>query len=174
MKKVYFLILILFFFSCHQAFALDNSMRLTAMYPSTKQNLDITAVELSYLHSDSRLFQNFDLKWYPVLSIGSIDAEQETSLSLGAALGLSYNLIPKLKLFTEGGMLWLENYEFGTRGVAYKDYGGHFQYQAKVGLDYSIRKEWYFGYSYNHMSNGEMYNINPALDTHSLYVVYEF
>jgi hypothetical protein len=154
--------------------ALDSKMRITTAQPTTKQNLDISEFTISYLHQSHLVHHDYDLRWYPAFNLSFIDVANENTVSLGGALGFAYPLTSSLNFFTEGGFQWLEQYQFGVPGVAYKNYGGHWQYQGRAGLSYQLQKRWELGYAYAHMSNGEMYQINPALNAHSLYMSYQF
>lgn len=174
MKKLLSLFLILFSFTCFQVTAIESRLRLAAAQPTNKQNLDISTLELSYLIDGGTFHDNFDLQWHVAFNLGNLAVENVNIMMLGGALGLSYPIINKLDIFFEGGVTWLDQHEFGQVGIAYKDYGGPWQYQAKLGVDYNIRKSWNFGYAYLHMSNGDRYHINPSLDAHSLYVSYQF
>jgi len=174
MKNILSAFVILIILSCFQAIAVEGRLRLSSAQPTNKQNLDISTIILSYLSSGRTLHDNLELQWYSAVNLGYLSVEDEGILMLGAALGLSYPINSDFHLFSEGGFTWLDQYKFGQVGVAYKDYGGQWQFQAKVGLDYNIYKSWKFGYAYSHMSNGDRYDINPSLDTHSLYVVYQF
>ncbi len=71
-------------------------------------------------------------------------------------------------------MIWLADHEFGHRGNGFKDYGGPFQFVTGIGLGYAITKNWLIGYQYEHMSNANMYEQNPGLDTHTLHIEYRF
>ena len=162
------------FIMTFDAIALDSKLRVTTAQPTTTQNLDISELTLSYLHSSKAVFNNFRLYWYPAISLSSLNVNNEKSYTAEATIGVNYPLLTKFNFFTEGGLRWLQQYQFGQRGEALKNYGGHWQYIAKVGLGYKIQRRWSFGYAYEHMSNGNRYTINPALNVHSLYVSYQF
>jgi len=174
MKYINILISFLFLGSNFNAIALDSQMRLISAKPTTTQNLEISELEISYLHQAKQFTDDFELSWYPVINISSLSVAEESALTLGGALGISYPITSTVNVFTEGGMRWLSKFEFGQRGRAFKDYGGQWQYQTKMGLSYQLQDKFEFGYAYLHMSNGHRYRINPALDSHALYLTYQF
>lgn len=71
-------------------------------------------------------------------------------------------------------VLWLSKHEFGHKGNGFKDYGGPIQFSTGLGVGYTFYKNWLIGYQYEHMSNGHMYDSNPALDSHTLHIEYRF
>jgi hypothetical protein len=154
--------------------AIESRMRLATSQPVVKQNLPVSELELSYLPQSKSLFSSKILQWYPAYNLGSLIVADDTVLSAGASLGLALGVTDDVYLFAEGGGVWLSEYQFGERGVAYKDYGGPLQFKTRLGLDYHVNKHWSLGYAYLHMSNGERYATNPALNAHSLHLVYEF
>lgn len=71
-------------------------------------------------------------------------------------------------------MHWQDDYQFGEKGVAFKDYGGPWQFVGKLGASYQLSSLWQFGYAYVHMSNGNLYDKNPSFNGHSLFAKYQF
>ena len=154
--------------------AIESRMRLATSQPAVKQNLPVSELELSYLPKSKSLFNVQNLQWYPSYNLGSLNVADDSVLMAGASLGLAVGVTNSLYFFAEGGGVWLSEYQFGERGVAYKNYGGPLQFKTRLGIDYYINKDWSMGYAYLHMSNGERYEVNPALDAHSVHLIYEF
>lgn len=73
-----------------------------------------------------------------------------------------------------GEVVWLDQHEFGKRGNGFKDYGGPFQFVLGIGIGYHLTPQWLIGYQYEHMSNANMYDQNPALDSYTLHIQYRF
>lgn len=151
-----------------QVNALDNQLKLSTGYPTQTQNLDLHRMELSYQRNLilPMLPANWSLS--PVFSLGQIMTSAGDATSLGIGSALKYHLNSQFSVFSEGGSYWLSQYSFGERGVAYKNYGGPFQFYYKFGAEFQWDRSWHLGYAYQHMSNGKMYEENPALNTHTL------
>ncbi|WP_076414336.1 acyloxyacyl hydrolase [Shewanella sp. UCD-KL12] len=172
-KSTFLGIIALLLFSHASANAASN-IRCLYSTPTTKQNIDIEIAECSYLHKFSFGESVPSLSWYPVFNLGTQITDNDNGLMLGAGGGFGWQAIFDIEIFIEGGMYWLEEYEYGIQGLAYKDYGGPWQYFGKLGAGYHFTDHWSMGYAYLHVSNGGEYDINPSFDGHSVYLQYQF
>ncbi|MCL1142334.1 acyloxyacyl hydrolase [Shewanella gaetbuli] len=165
--------ILVFAFYTHDVKA-SSGIRCLGSEPNEELNVDVKVYECSYFYSFN--FQNLveSVKFYPITNVGMLATPEDSSLMLGLGGGADWEILPKVNLLAEGGVYWLEDHDFGVRGVAYKDYGGPWQFFAKAGASYSIAKNWDLGYAYLHISNGGRYYVNPSYDGHSLFVNYAF
>ncbi|TKB46098.1 acyloxyacyl hydrolase [Thalassotalea mangrovi] len=176
MPKFLFLsrLLCLYFLSTFACKALEPNLSLSYAYPSSAQNIDIEKVELSYLFKEKSLTQRWPIYHYPVVNLGQLHTSDGRGEMLGGGLGLATYLTDKFKFNVEGGMYWLSDYQFGEPGVAYKDYGGPMQFYYKGSMGYNIWPNTLLGLSYQHISNGNRYDSNPALNTYQVYFSFAF
>lgn len=156
------------------AMATGSNVRCLGSAPTSKQNVDINIFECSYIHHFSFNDSSSNTYWYPVFNIGALITPNDSGLLVGGGGGLAWRFIDEVSIFLEGGMYWAEDYEYGTKGVAYKDYGGPWQYFGKLGLSYHLNERWSFGYAYLHISNAKQYEHNPAFNGHSVFVNVQF
>lgn len=167
-------VLYLFFASSFSVNAVDHKVSVAVGYPTTDQNIDMQRYEVSYFFDDNPVKHIAPLYWYPVVNAGELQTSEGDSSLLGGGLGLSYYFSDEFKFSSEGGMYWLSQYEFGEEGVAYKDYGGPYQFYYKLGPSYAFDRNTIVGVAYHHISNGDRYAPNPALNTYQMYFVYNF
>jgi hypothetical protein len=160
----------------HSSFALQNENQLRCLYSqaATRQNIDIKVTECSYLFPFDlgKLTDSFTL--YPLLSLGAVMSARDYGVLLGGGLGMNYSFFKNVDLYFEGGSSWLTDVEYGKRGEALKDYGGHVMFFAKLGLQYNFVTNWAIGYFFLHLSNGNIYQVNPGFDGHSISISYHF
>ncbi|NMP14975.1 acyloxyacyl hydrolase [Thalassotalea sp. Y01] len=152
----------------------EHQVAVSYGYPTTDQNLDIQKVEVSYLFPELPALKREPLYWYPVVNAGQIQTSEGDSEILGGGLGLSWYMSNEFKVAVEGGMYWYSDYEFGEQGVAYKDYGGPIQFYYRLGPVYSFDKDTRAGFAFQHISNANRYDSNPAFDSYQLYFAYDF
>ena len=152
----------------------DNAFRCSASKPTSKQNINVNVVDCSYLHQFSLDLISDSLFVYPIINIGQVITDDDKGTFFGGGLGSEIYAFDSISFFIEGGMHWQDDYQFGEVGVAFKDYGGPWQYFGKLGSSYQISSQWRLGYAYVHMSNGDRYNTNPSFDGHSLFASYNF
>lgn len=153
---------------------IENQFRCLYSQPTTKQNVDINVAECSYLHIFEAGQITDSLQLYPVLSLGGIFAENDDGLLIGGGLGLNYEFYKNFGLFFEGGTYWLSDFEYGKQGEALKNYGGNWVAFAKLGVQYNFSTNWMIGYSFIHLSNGNIYDVNPAFNGNSILLGYRF
>ncbi|NRD72384.1 acyloxyacyl hydrolase [Shewanella sp. VB17] len=152
----------------------DNAFRCSASKPTSEQNINVNILDCSYLHQFTLETFNHSLFIYPIANIGQIITDDDRGNFLGGGLGFGYYFTDHINFFVEGGTQWHDDYQFGEKGVAYKDYGGPWQFFGKIGSSYQISSKWQFGYAYVHMSNGNRYSVNPSFNGHSLFASYQF
>lgn len=152
----------------------DNAFRCSVSKPTSKQNINVNIVDCSYLHQFSLDFINDSLFVYPIINIGQVITDDDKGTFFGGGLGSEIFISDKINVFVEGGMHWQDDYQFGEVGVAFKDYGGPWQFVGKLGSSYQVSSQWQLGYAYVHMSNGKRYDINPSFNGHSLFASYNF
>jgi hypothetical protein len=164
------------FISSQFSFAseVENQLRCLYSEPTTKQNVDINVAECSYLpiFEAGQMTDSFQL--YPVLSLGSIFAKNDDGLLIGGGLGLNYEFYQNFDLYFEGGTYWLSDFEYGKKGAALKNYGGNWIAFAKLGVQYNFSTNWTVGYAFIHLSNGNIYDVNPAFNGNSITLGYRF
>jgi hypothetical protein len=158
------------------SFALQDENQFRCLYSqaTTRQNVDIKVAECSYLHTFAVGKITDSFKLYPVLSLGSVMSGRDYGVLLGGGLGMNYRFYENFDLYFEGGSSWLSDVEYGKRGEALKDYGGHVMFFAKLGLQYKFLTNWSVGYSFLHLSNGNRYKVNPAFNGNSISIAYHF
>ena len=67
-------------FVCFQVTAIESRLRLAAAQQTTKQNLDISTLELSYLIDGVKFHDNFDLQWHIAFNLGKLAIDADISL----------------------------------------------------------------------------------------------
>lgn len=105
--------------------------------------------------------------------LGVLDVNNENALRAGGEAIVACQLSPRWQMELPLGMIWLSDYQFGQTGQR-KDYGGPWQFVAALGLSYAISAEWSLGYEFSHMSNWNLYDSNPTLNSHNLLIAYHF
>lgn len=154
------------------AMANDDIVALQLGKPAENEKLDIHTVDVKYHHMFGRWgHSGCQLGLGARGGMLSVDGGNTTRLGVGArAECLWGNWVVWIPL----EVLWLADHEFGHRGNGFKDYGGPFQFSSGLGLGYALSTHWLVGYQYEHMSNANMYDQNPGLDSHSLHIEYRF
>ncbi|MDN3651803.1 acyloxyacyl hydrolase [Thalassotalea ponticola] len=142
--------------------------------PIEEQNIDIQKLELSYFFPESNAVNSLPVYWYPVVNAGQLQTSAGSGTIAGGGLGLSWYLANQFKIAVEGGMYYYDNFQFGEKGVAYKDYGGPWQFYYRIGPSYRFDKHARAGIAFQHISNGDRYNSNPAFDAYQVYFAYLF
>jgi hypothetical protein len=156
---------------------LDHTLGLRAGTPTSGQNIEISTKEI-YLQKELAQF-----------SIGLMTPSIEIAvaqLNGGADHGYNYSLGPayaipmtgfasRLRLTAHTKVHWLTRHEFRSEdGINTKNYGGPVHWSYAVGGKYQIEKNAYMEYTWQHMSNGDVYDYNPALETHNLTIGVNF
>ena len=144
---------------------LDHSIGFRAGAPTTTQNVDINVKEV-YLRREMPQY-NMGLM-IPSVEVAvaqlNADGQRGYNYSVGPALTIPlYGMGSKLQLVGHTKVHWLTKHDFGR-----KRYGGPVQWTYVFGGKYQIQKNSYIEYVWEHMSNGDRYLFNPALETHKL------
>jgi len=156
---------------------LDHTLGFRAGIPTTGQNIAINTKEV-YVQKELSQF-----------SIGLMIPSVEVAVAQfngGIDNGYNYSLGPayaipmtgfasRLRLTAHTKVHWLTKHEFTSEdGSSTKRYGGPVQWSYAVGGKYQIEKNTYAEYTWQHMSNGDRYDYNPALETHNFTVGVNF
>ena len=156
---------------------LDHTLGFRAGIPTTGQNIAINTKEV---YVQKELTQ---------LSIGLMTPSIEVAVAQfngGVDNGYNYSIGPayaipmtgfasRLRLTAHTKVHWLTKHEFTSEdGSSTKRYGGPVQWSYAVGGKYQIEKNTYAEYTWQHMSNGDRYDYNPALETHNFTVGVNF
>ena len=155
---------------------LDHTLGFRAGFPTTQQNVEIDTKEV-YVQKE---FAQYSIGLMtPSLEIavaqlnGGIDHGYNYSFGPAYAIPMT-GFASRLRLTAHTKVHWLTQYEFSNEGVNTKNYGGPIQWSYAVGGKYQIEKNTYMEYNWQHMSNGDRYDTNPALETHNLTVGVNF
>ncbi len=149
----------------------DRYFQLAGGMPVTEQNIDISTsiaeVQMPFAATGMVL-----VDW--VGGVGTINTNVDTGTLTEMGLGLSTRRKSGLRLRIDGRVRYLEEHVF-DEGIATKDYGGPVQFVSSLGADWQITKEsLILGYRLEHMSNYNIYDSNPALNSHNLIMSFSF
>lgn len=140
--------------------------------PTTSQNVSISTHRME-VQAPFWRHNNYFLDFSS--SLGVMEAANEQSLIVNSGLGLNYEPIRRVQVRVFGGVNYLEEHRFSVKQGQTKDFGGHFQFNYAFALRWQPTSHGvYLGYRYNHMSNGGIYEQNPALNTHNLTFSWQF
>ncbi|MBT1445361.1 acyloxyacyl hydrolase [Shewanella sp. JM162201] len=144
----------------------ENGIAFSSGIPASEQNKEISSMDMGYDHTmweigDDLAYVGFNVR------AGQLSLDDESTLRLGTGLFLTKE-IGKLTFSIPAGLLWLEQSEFGSNELHTKDYGGHVQFFLGAEVGYEMTRNWQFFYRFEHMSNGNRYELNPALNSHNL------
>ncbi|MGL6369959.1 acyloxyacyl hydrolase [Aeromonas hydrophila] len=150
----------------------DDIMALQLGKPAENEKLDIYSVDVKYHHM---LWRWSDTGCQLGLGArgGMLKVGDDSTARLGTGARAEC-LWGNWVVWIPVEVLWLAEHEFGHRGNGFKDYGGPFQFSSGIGLGYALTSSWLIGYQYEHMSNANMYEQNPGLDSHSIHIEYRF
>ena len=144
---------------------LDHSIGFRAGAPTTTQNVEINTKEV-YLRREMPQY-NIGLMIPSIeVAVAQLNADEQHgyNYSVGPALTIPlYGMGSKLQLVGHTKVHWLTKHDFGR-----KRYGGPVQWTYAFGGKYQLMKNSYVEYVWEHMSNGDRYLFNPALETHKL------
>ena len=139
--------------------------------PISSQNIDISTRFAELQTRISRLgLLNLDVAG----SLGSIMTPVGDSNVYAFGLGLSTGRTNGLRARADSKIRHLETYRF-DEGIATKDYGGPTQFSYSLGFDWKVSQSPVLvGYRFEHMSNFNMFDSNPTLNSHNLTFAYSF
>ncbi len=156
---------------------LDHTLGFRAGAPTTQQNITIDTKEV-YIQKE---FTQYSVGlMIPALEIAVAQLNGGIENGYNYSFGPAYSIpmtgfANNLRLTAHTKVHWLTRYEFTNEaGENTKDYGGPIQWTYAVGGKYQVEKNIFMEYSWQHMSNGDRYNINPALETHNFTVGVNF
>lgn len=156
---------------------LDHTLGFRAGIPTTGQNIAINTKEV-YVQKELSQF-SIGLM-IPSIEVavaqfnGGIDNGYNYSLGPAYAIPMT-GFASRLRLTAHTKVHWLTKHEFTSEdGSSTKRYGGPVQWSYAVGGKYQIEKNTYAEYTWQHMSNGDRYDYNPALETHNFTVGVNF
>ncbi|WP_299496988.1 acyloxyacyl hydrolase [uncultured Shewanella sp.] len=150
----------------------NNSIGLIYGEPTSTQNKTIYTYDIEY----QNIFMRSESNRY-FLGAGarigqiSVDDERGERFSLYLTPGIN---VSSFSFAIVGGGIYLTKTVFGENDVSTKDYGGHFQFILGANVMFHATKNWTIGYQFEHMSNWNNYDHNPALNTHNIVLKYQF
>ena len=149
----------------------DNYFQVTGGVPITEQNIDISTsiaqVQVPFASSGT-----FLLDW--VGGVGTINTSVETAALTETGLGLATRRMAGFRFRIDGRVRYLDEHVF-DEGIATKDFGGPVQFVSSLGADWMLTKDsLVLGYRLEHMSNYDIYDSNPALNSHNLIMSFSF
>ncbi|WP_298774403.1 acyloxyacyl hydrolase [uncultured Shewanella sp.] len=150
----------------------NNSIGLIYGEPTNTQNKTIYTYDVEY----QRIFLRSDSNRYFLgagATIGQISVDDEKGERLSLYLTPGVN-VGSFSFALVGGGIYLTKTVFGENDVNTKDYGGNFQFIIGANAMFHATKSWTIGYQFEHMSNWNNYDHNPALNTHNLVLRYQF
>lgn len=156
---------------------LDHSVGLRTGTPTAQQNVEIDTKEV-YLQKQFPRY-NWGLMIPAIeVAVAQLNAGNENgyNYSIGPALSIPISGFgSKLRLTAHGKVHWLTKHTFSNEtGNNTKRYGGPVQWTYAFGARYQFQKNTFAEYSWQHMSNGDRYETNPALETHNLAIGVNF
>ncbi|MFM4963864.1 acyloxyacyl hydrolase [Aeromonas bivalvium] len=150
----------------------DDIVALQMGAPADSETLDIFTADVKY-HRMFWRWGDAGCQFGIGVRGGMLKVGEEYTTRLGGGVRTEC-LWGRWLIWIPAEMVWLAEHEFGHKGNGFKDYGGPFQYILGIGLGYELTANWWLGYQYEHMSNANMYEQNPGLDTHTLHIEYRF
>jgi lipid A 3-O-deacylase len=131
--------------------------------------------------SKSEVYATFSLPWVRTspsnwihgafigVNAGALTGE-DTAFLGSAGIGL-FNVSPNQKFVITVGFYptYLSRFKFKT-----EDFGGTLQFTSTIGFSYNFSHSMTIGYRFEHMSNANIHDENPGLNTHSLELGYHF
>ncbi|MGL4473399.1 MAG: acyloxyacyl hydrolase [Shewanella sp.] len=155
-----------------QSAAKANDLNLSYGQPTKAQNKTISSIDLIYKRS---FWTTEDNSWRAGLSgkVGNLTIDDESATKLGGGIFGSYQ-IGRFWLEVPIGVLWIDKSVFGENLRATKDYGGKLQFTYGIETGFYITSSVGLFYRFEHMSNGDQYEYNPALNSHNLGIRWAF
>lgn len=144
---------------------LKESLGFRVATPTSKQNVSINIKEVYFQHQFTSLRTGL---LYPSLEVAvaqlNVADGKAYNYSVGPAIAVPISEFGgKLTLTGRGKVHWLTKHDFGR-----KRYGGPVQWTYAMGAKYLVSKNSFIAYEWQHMSNGDRYDFNPALETHNM------
>ena len=150
---------------------LNYSLGFRSGIPTTEQNVTIDVKEVYFRKELPQYNLGLMIPSYEI-AVAQLNANDERGYNYSAGPALKVPLSgfgSHLQLVGHFKMHWLTKHDFGR-----KRYGGPIQWTYAFGGEYQITKNSYVEYMWEHMSNGDRYLFNPALETHKIAVGINF
>ena len=149
---------------------LDHTLGFRTGIPTSKQNIAINTKEV-YLQKE---FTQFSMGlMIPSLEIAIAQLNGGIDNGYNYSIGPAYSIpmtgfANRLRLTAHTKVHWLTQHQFTNEdSSSTKRYGGPLQWTYAIGGKYQVEKNTYVEYTWQHMSNGDRYDYNPALETHN-------
>ena len=163
---LYILVIMTLMFGYQSVFAQhDEKISISFGKPTKAQNMEISNIDI-FLYSPlysykRRLVIGFNARAGQL----SVNDDSAKRIGIGAFFSHQYK---RFNIAIPFGLMHLEKSHFGANEWHSKNYGGNVQFYYAAELSFNLLKGWQTGYRFEHMSNGDRYNSNPALDSHNI------
>lgn len=152
---------------------LKNEFGIRYGNPSEQQILPINTMELYWQSFLPRIGNSI---LYPAIetSVAKLIVNDLHGVIWGVGIGYrvpisNHSNQYKLSFDSSTKVNYLTRHDFGR-----KRYGGPIQFSYRIGVNLKILSNSNFSYSWQHMSNAERYEYNPALETHTFSMAINF
>ena len=130
---------------------LADNISINYKHPTTKQNVPVEVYEVGVGYKDYTVY-------LPIYYVNK-------QVGYGVGLGKQFSTDSKCpRGVLEPKLYYLDTYDYGR-----KNYGGPVQFAYSVGLECELNRIT-LGYTFDHISNGSRYDVNPALDAHTIHI----
>ncbi|MCL2914170.1 acyloxyacyl hydrolase [Shewanella corallii] len=133
--------------------------------PTEKQNKEIESWDIGVRHSPWTLGDDFAQIGMSA-RVGQLKLDDESAIRAGVGAFVAKNF-GWVTFSLPIGVVWLEKTEFGSEQLRTKNYGGNLQFTYGAEMAWNVSSHWQMFYRYEHMSNGDRYEYNPALNSHN-------
>lgn len=150
---------------------LNHSMGFRVGTPTTQQNVTIDTKEVYFRREYSQYSVGLLIPSLEV-AVAQLNADDLNGYNYSFGPSIAIPLAgfgSKLQLIATSKVHWLTRHDFGR-----KRYGGPVQWTYAFGGKYQMQGNTYVEYIWEHMSNGDRYDYNPALETHNFTIGVNF
>ncbi|WP_430459461.1 acyloxyacyl hydrolase [Thalassolituus sp. LLYu03] len=150
---------------------LDYSLGFKMGTPTKEQNVEIDTKEV-YLRREFSQFSVGLMIPSMEVSVAQLNANELHGYNYGVGPSMTIPLAGfagKMQLVGSAKVHWLTRHDFDR-----KQYGGPVQFTYSFGGKYQIERNMFVEYTWEHMSNGDRYEYNPALETHNFAIGVNF
>ncbi|MBV7316273.1 acyloxyacyl hydrolase [Shewanella sp. NIFS-20-20] len=150
----------------------DNDLSLSYGQPTTSQNKRIASIDVVY---ERKLWATNSDQWAFGISgkLGHLSVDDESGTRLGGGAFARYHQ-GGLWLQIPIGVVWMDKVIYGEHQRYTKHYGGEVQFTYGIEAGYRLTPHLGVFYRYGHMSNGNRYHYNPALNSHNIGIKWAF
>ncbi|MGL4544200.1 MAG: acyloxyacyl hydrolase [Plesiomonas sp.] len=144
----------------------DTGISFSDGRPVSRQNKELSTWDLSIEHNFWSMGDDLATAGLSA-RVGQLTLGQESGLrtGIGAFIGKELGW---LSLSLPVGIIWLKKTEFGAEQLRTKNYGGNLQFTMGAEMGLNMPGQWQLFYRFEHMSNGNHYDYNPALNSHNI------